>query len=138
MLAGFIVLPVFIASLTGLNAIMIDFIATLVIVMLIGYEGVKIAIDALQALMDHSPKEAVNEVNGIVRSIEGVTEVHDIRVRRYGEALYIEMKVHVKPKMSVEEAHKISEAIEDEIKRRLGRERVIGVLIHTEPEGSHR
>jgi len=121
-----------------LNAVIIDFIAALVIVTLIGCEGVKITIDALQVLMDHSPKEMVDEVNGIVRSIEGVTEVHDICVRRYDEALCIEMKVHVKPKMSVEEAHKISEAIEDEIRRRLGRERVIGVLIHTEPEGPHR
>lgn len=121
-----------------MNAVIIDFIAALVIVTLIGYEGVKITIDALQVLMDHSPKEMVDEVNGIVRSIEGVTEVHDIRVRRYDEALYIEMKVHIKPKMSVEEAHKISEAIEDEIKRRLGHERVIEVLIHTEPEGPHR
>ncbi len=137
-LTGLAVLPVFVAPLLGLSATAIDLGATIIIVALIFYEGVEIIIESLQSLMDYSPRKIIDVIEEIIKGFDKVLEVHDIRVRRYGEAIYVEMKVHVEPTMTIKEAHDLTEKIEEQVKEKLGRDKVIEVLVHVEPTIPHK
>ncbi len=50
---------------------------------------------------------------------------------------YVDMKIHVDPDLSVEEAHMVAERVEETVKKALGSGRVVEVLIHYEPTTPH-
>jgi len=56
--------------------------------------------------------------------------------RSYGEIYYVDMKIHVRPELSVEETHGV-ERVERAVKNALGPGRVVEVLIHYEPTTPH-
>ena len=66
-------------------------------------------------------------------TVEGVKEVHEISTVYIGGRLYITLHAYVNPELSVEEAHKIAEAIE----RRMHAEikPLENVTVHVEPAG---
>ena len=136
-LTGLAVIPVFIASLLGKWSALTDLAASALISALLAKEGFEIMKDATLDLMDTSRKELVSIVEEAALSVEGVKEVHDVRVRSYGGLYYVDMKIHVDPHLSVEEAHKVAEKVEDEVKKALGPGRVVEVLVHYEPTTPH-
>ncbi len=66
-------------------------------------------------------------------TVEGVKEVHEISTIYTGGKFYITLHAYVNPELSVEEAHKIAEAIE----RRMHAEikPLENVTVHVEPSG---
>ena len=136
-LTGLAVIPVFIASLLSRWSALTDLAASTVISALLAKEGFKILREATLDLIDTSRSELVRTALEAALSVKGVEEVHDVRVRSYGGLYYVEMKVHVDPKLSVEEAHKVAERVEETVKKALGPEHVVEVLIHYEPTTPH-
>lgn len=131
------VIPVFIASLLGEWSALTDLAASALISALLAKEGFEIVKDATLDLMDTSRKELIRIVERAALSVDGVEEVHDVRVRSYGGMYYVDMKIHVGPDLSVEEAHRVAERVEETVKRALGPGRVVEVLIHYEPTTPH-
>jgi len=82
-------------------------------------------------------KELVRIVERVALSVDSVEEVHDVKVRSYGGMYYVDMKIHVDPDLSVEEAHRVAERVEETVKKALGSGRVVEVLIHYEPTTPH-
>ncbi len=136
-LTGLAVIPVFIASLLGKWSALTDLAASALISALLAKEGFEIVKDATLDLMDTSRKELVRLVERVALNVDGVEEVHDVRVRSYGGTYYVDMKIHVNPNLSVEEAHRVAEQVEETIKKALGPGRVVEVLIHYEPTTPH-
>jgi len=136
-LTGLAVIPVFITSLLGRWSALTDLMASALISALLAKEGFEIMKDAALELMDTSRRELVGLVKEAALKIEGVEDVHDVRVRSYGGVYYVDMKIHVNPKLSVEEAHSVAERVEEAVKNVLGPERVVEVLIHYEPTTPH-
>ncbi len=66
-------------------------------------------------------------------TVEGVKEVHEISTNFVGGKLYITLHAYVNPELSVEEAHRIAETIEDSIKA--GIKSIENVTVHVEPAG---
>ncbi len=135
-LTGLAILPVFVLEVLGIRSSAMDLVLAFAISGLVLYEGVNIAADSVNSLMDATRKEMVDEITGLVMRLKGVQEVHDVRVRSYGGNYFVELKIHVPPSMSVQEAHKLAELIEDEVKKKY--RNVIEVLIHVEPSTPHR
>jgi len=110
-----------------------DTIAGLVIAFLIariGYEIIKRASDVLvdTICIDTSAIESV------INSVEGVKGCHDIRTRGTEHAIYLDLHILVDPKMPIEKAHEIADAVEEKIKGNFPA--VIDIVVHVEPEGN--
>jgi cation diffusion facilitator family transporter len=98
------------------------------IVILVCYRLGKRAIDAL---LDRTPADKVMEINLILSNIDEITKYHDVKVRASGADIFVELNIHVNPKLTIEKAHEISHKVEKQIKEKIGR---CNIHIHTEPE----
>jgi divalent metal cation (Fe/Co/Zn/Cd) transporter len=66
-------------------------------------------------------------------TVKGVKEVHEISTIFIGGKIYITLHAYVNPELSVEEAHRIAENIEDNIKADI--KAIENVTVHVEPAG---
>ena len=78
------------------------------------------------------PEETEHEIEEILTSFPDVTEPHNLRTRRIGNRIAIEVHVRMRGDMSLREAHDIVTAIEHQIKDRFGPATL--VTIHMEPK----
>ena len=121
------------ALLLGQKWAVLDPLASIVV----GGMLVKVAIDLLKSstgeLTDMSlPEETEREIEEIICSFPEVTEPHNLRTRRIGNRIAIEVHVRMRGDMSLREAHDIVTAIEHQIKARFGPATL--VTIHMEPK----
>ena len=121
------------ALLLGQKWAVLDPLASIVV----GGMLVKVAVDLLKSstgeLTDMSlPEETEREIERIICSFPEVTEPHNLRTRRIGNRIAIEVHVRMRGDMSLREAHDIVTAIEHQIKDRFGPATL--VTIHMEPK----
>ena len=121
------------ALLLGQKWAVLDPLASIVV----GGMLVKVAVDLLKSstgeLTDMSlPEETEREIEEIICSYPEVTEPHNLRTRRIGNRIAIEVHVRMRGDMSLREAHDIVTAIEHQIKARFGSATL--VTIHMEPQ----
>lgn len=96
----------------------------------------KIAFDLIRTglgeLLEQSlPEEVEKEILGIVAANPRVREPHNLRTRRIGAAIAIEVHVRMDGKMTVEESHELTVEIEQRLRERFGEGTMIA--IHVEP-----
>lgn len=97
---------------------------------------VKVAIQLLREsfgeLAEKSlPPEVEQEIVRITEGVDGISGIHNLRTRRIGNYLAIEMHVRVDGGMTLTEAHDRSSLIERRLKERYGAETYVSV--HVEP-----
>ncbi|ADM27851.1 cation diffusion facilitator family transporter [Ignisphaera aggregans DSM 17230] len=118
-----------------LDTYLLDILSAIIIAVLLGYEGGKIFVESVSIIIDTIPKGIEARIMDIAKSVTGVDEVHDVKARSYGGKMYAEIKVHVDPKLSIEEAHEIAHKIEEKVKS--GIPNIEEVLVHVEPSSEH-
>ncbi|HAH10496.1 MAG TPA: divalent metal cation transporter FieF [Alphaproteobacteria bacterium] len=93
----------------------------------------KILRGSYDELMDREMADAERaRIQDIVRSHPGVRSMHDLRTRRAGHKVFIQLHLDLPPDMTLLEAHVISDAVEAKLIAAFpGAE----VLIHQDPEG---
>lgn len=95
----------------------------------IGYQTFR---DAAHDLMDGSaPPDFIEEVTRLAESVERVEHVHDIRGRRSGQYMVIDLKLEMDPSMTVKESHDIATSVKKLIFD--GFPNVGDVMIHINP-----
>lgn len=96
-------------------------------------EGWKVIFHSAGDLMDSAAHtEDTDIIEAAVRnSSQGALQIHDLRTRRAGKAVFIEFHLVVDRNMTVGDAHDICDAIEDAIAEKLPEARTI---IHVEPD----
>lgn len=110
----------------------LDPIAALVVAILVIKIGFSTFHKAYDELMDASlPKEVMDQIHGLTSQIKGVKRIKNIKARKLGIDVFIDMTIDVEPKMSVEEAHKITDQIRRNILHKLTNTK--DILIHVEP-----
>ncbi len=88
--------------------------------------------DGIDELLERSlPAETEEEILRIAGSVHGVRDPHDLRTRRIGSTVAIELHVRVEGSMSVEASHRLTEEIERLLRERFGEESF--VMVHVEP-----
>lgn len=120
------------AILLGDRWAVLDPIASIVVGALL----IKVAADLLRTsvgeLTESSlPEETEREIDEIIQSFSGVVEPHNLRTRRIGNRIAIEVHVRMDGDMSLREAHDRATAIEDRLKERFGAS--THVNLHMEP-----
>jgi cation diffusion facilitator family transporter len=95
----------------------------------IGYQTFR---DAAHDLMDGSaPPDFITKVTRLAEEVERVEHVHDIRVRRSGQYMIIDLKLDMDPNMTVKESHAVATQVKTLIFE--GFTNVGDVMIHVNP-----
>jgi cation diffusion facilitator family transporter len=90
----------------------------------------------VDATIHIEPSDTERKMDKLVEklaTVEGVKEVHEISTNFLGGKLYITLHAYVNPELSVEEAHRIAETIESNIKADI--KAIENVTVHVEPAG---
>ncbi len=99
---------------------------------IIAWNGLGLLRRALGELMDVVPDTDLrHQIVEAASTVEGVEAVQKCIVRQSGYLLFVDMHVHVDPRMPVVEAHEIAHRVKDTVRARVPR--VHDVLIHIEP-----
>lgn len=123
--------------LAGLAAVelgypLMDSLVAVAIAGVIAYTGVQVLWETSQSLTDVARLDP-EAVRRVVLENEQVVDCHEIRTRGLPDHIFVDLSVHVRPAMTVVEAHDVAHQVEDAVKRRF--EGVAEVIVHIEPEG---
>jgi len=108
-----------------------DSLAALGVVGFILISGVRMMKDATGALLDRAPKGIVEELKREIVTVEGVRGCHNIRVRRSGSRVFVDMHIDIDRSVSLPRAHSIASLVEEKVERLFPGS---DVVIHTEPK----
>lgn len=120
------------AYLLGGKWVIADPIAAIVVAAMI----LKVAIDLLRKGFDELvegslPSDVEEEIIRIVTEDAAISHPHNLRTRRIGSSIAIEVHIRVDGDMSVRESHSLTESIERRLRERFGESTMIA--IHVEP-----
>lgn len=121
------------AILLGGKWRILDPIAAVVVSFFIAKAGIEILAGSLKELIESSLDDSVeDEIVKLALSVPGTSDPHNLRTRRIGREIAVDLHIRVDGGMNVSEAHGIASAIETRIRDRFGRSSF--VMIHVEPE----
>jgi cation diffusion facilitator family transporter len=107
-----------------------DSIAGVIVGIFIAKAGIDIIRESTETLVDKTQMD-ISIIKEIAYRVEGVKECHGIRTRGTKSHVFIDLHILVNPSMSVENAHRIAETVEREIKNKISE--VVDVVVHIEP-----
>lgn len=103
------------------------------IALYLGSHAAAIGRRAVDVLMDRElPAEVRARILDLVRADPEVRGVHDLRTRRAGRTVFIEMHVELDPEMTVRAAHDVADALERRLAEVFPEAEII---VHQEPAG---
>ncbi|MDE6298534.1 MAG: cation diffusion facilitator family transporter [Muribaculaceae bacterium] len=120
------------AMFFGVRWRILDPIAAMVVSVLIVKSGYDIVKPAIFELLDGSlPEDQNDEIGKIIESVEGVKGYHNLRTRKIGNSIAVDVHVKMDGNMPLFEAHEIASRIENEIRTKYGKD--CSIYIHMEP-----
>ncbi len=115
------------------SLIYIDYIASILIGMIISLSAIKLVKDGLAFLVDQAPNEQIyNEIKEQIESIGGVIRIDDLKIRQHVIKLYIDCEIAVDRNLSLTDAHEIAEMVHDHIENTF--ENVLHIMVHVNPD----
>lgn len=120
------------AIFLGDKWVVLDPIAAIVVSVFIINVSLKIIIKSINELLEKSlPDEIENEIIKVAESFDMVKDVHDLRTRRIGNNIAIEMHLLMDGNLSLQCTHNTTELIESELRKKYGEH--THIAIHVEP-----
>lgn len=120
----------FIVHLTGWS--IVDPLMALIVAGFIARMGLKLILKSSSRLMDNSCKEEEIKIREVLlRHQFRFIDFHDMKTRRNGNLIFCELHLSVDGSLSVEEAHNLTDHLENEIKEELP---TANLTIHVEPK----
>ena len=109
----------------------LDPIAALIVGLMIAKMGGKFGWDAINDLMDRSAdEEEVEAIRATAAETQGVRGVHDLRTRKMGDQIVVDVHLEVDGNLTVFAGHAIADDVSQRI---LQRHRVLTVMTHLDP-----
>lgn len=110
---------------------LLDPIAALIVGIMIGRMGWKFAWDAMSDLMDRavSPEE-YEAIRNTIKETPGVLGLHDMRTRKVGDLIIVDVHLELDATLSVLEGHHIAAEASDRVMRE---HPVLNVMTHVDP-----
>lgn len=106
--------------------------AAIIVSLLIAKVSYDLIMPSLHELLERSlPKQQEDEILELILKESLVTDPHNLKTRRIGADIAIEVHVRVLPEMSVAESHEATVSIENRLKAKYGSG--TQVIIHIEP-----
>lgn len=126
-----------IAALIGVGGALLGYpimdpLAGILVSILILKTGITIYVKAVNELMDTAPKdEIIDEIKDAAFTARGVEGVQDIKVRKHGSKLFVDMKICVDSNITVSEGHGAAARAKENVFE--SNEYIQDVLIHVNP-----
>ena len=109
----------------------LDSVGALVVGLMVGKAGWDFSWDALHDLMDRAVSaEEHQKIEEIIRSTHGVEGFHDLRTRKMGDMILVDVHIEVKKDITVQRGHDIALEARSRIMRELS---VLNVMTHIDP-----
>ena len=108
-----------------------DSVAALMVSILVIVVSIRLAIRTIDVLLDKAPAQMRETIYSLIKNTDGISKIHKLRVRTTGDLVFSDMVVMVPSDLSIEEAHKISNHIEQKIRTAYPNS---DVTIHMEPD----
>jgi len=120
------------AIFLGTRWVILDPIAAIVVSFFIFKVAVVIIREALMELIETSlPAKNENEILNIAGDVQGVHNPHELKTRKIGSNIAIDLHIQVDRDLNIREAHAITVQLEKRLRDKYGEETYISV--HTEP-----
>ncbi len=119
-----------VAARAGLAAL--DPLAGILVTAMIGLTGTQIFLDSMNQLTDTVESEAIPGIRKVAASVEGVRETSDVRARRMGPQLLVDLRILVDSQISASAAQQVADQVRWRIRRDFPN--VSEVLVHTKTE----
>lgn len=107
-----------------------DFVAALVLGVLLCALSIKLVYRTSQELTDIISPQMVSKVRQIAASTEGVVDVGPVLMRKSGDVIFADVTVSLRADASFDHAHQISSQVEKNIKKEISNSEII---VHFEP-----
>lgn len=109
-----------------------DPLAGIFVSFLILKTGISIYVKAVNDLMDRAPSDSIlNEIKIAASEADGVESIQDLKVRKHGSKLFVDMKICVDSNITVSEGHAAASRAKKNIFQT--NEYIQDVLIHVNP-----
>jgi cation diffusion facilitator family transporter len=120
------------AIFLGQKWVILDPLAAIIVSFFIFKIAIKITRDTLLELIETSlPKEHEEEIIELASGVDGVHDPHELKTRKIGNHIAIDIHIKVDNELNIEEAHNITIDLEKTLRKAYGEETHIS--IHTEP-----
>ena len=123
----------FVAALLG--SAWADPLVAVVIAAIIAWQAGVILLGAFHVLTDRAAIPA-EEIERLAAAVPGVLSIHNVRTRGRGDAVYVDLTLHVDGGTSLREAHEVADRIEAALLE--AHPGIADVVVHLEPEGHER
>ncbi len=116
----------------GDNWVVLDPLAGCVISFFVFAVAIRMASASVNELMEASlPQDEEDEIRSLIMGVDGIEGVHELKTRRNGRSVIIDVHIVVNPNITVLVAHDMTIEAERGLRGRFGREAQI--FIHVEP-----
>jgi cation diffusion facilitator family transporter len=110
----------------------LDAVAALIVGLMIVRMGWRYGVGSLNDLMDHAvDQEEVEAIRTTLATTAGVAGVHDVRTRKMGDMVLVDVHIEVDATLSVEAGHDIALAARERVMQQ--HHRVLNVMTHVDP-----
>jgi cation diffusion facilitator family transporter len=89
----------------------------------------------LRRLLDGVEPDLIHALHAAAAAVEGVDGVHDVKARRTGRAVLVQLHIDLPPDLPLREAHAIAELVRHDIMHH--DPQVAAVDVHIDPAGEH-
>lgn len=120
------------AIFLGQKWVILDPLAAMIVSFFILKVAFVITREALMELIETSlPKSQEKQIIATAAEVDGVHNPHDLKTRKIGNSIAIDLHIEVHRQLNVEQAHDITELLEKKLRETFGEDTYISV--HTEP-----
>ncbi len=110
----------------------LDPLASIIICVFVVKVSIDIFRDSAQKLTDKAcDKDTIDKIKEITLSKEGVMGIDDLKTRRFGDKIYIDLEISADGNISLTDAHDIAEDVHDSIEQEI--ENVKHCMVHINP-----
>ena len=111
----------------------LDALGAIGVSLLIGKIGWSLAWSGGRELVDTGANaEQLEEISGVISGVEGVEDFHDLKTRRMGQSILVDVHVLVGSQVTVSEGHMTADRVRAALHEHC--EYVSDVLVHVDPE----
>jgi cation diffusion facilitator family transporter len=107
-----------------------DAIAAIVVAVIVFFICVQLGMRTIHALLDAAPAGIEEQVKQVAEAIPGILDCHRVRARYSGPQLFVDAHVLVDGRQTLEQAHALTDAVEEAIARLAPG---ADVTVHAEP-----
>lgn len=107
-----------------------DSVAALTVALIVIFISYKLGKRSIEVLLDYAPREKVNKIETILKSMPEIDNFHSLKVRTAGADTFVSVIVILNPHLKLIKAHEICNKVESEISKVIER---CDVFVHVEP-----